>query len=190
MDWTAILGAVFTGGATGIFGSVLGIVQGIITHRQQMEVRRLDMQAATADREHEVELHRLNQQARAQETEAELSIVSQRGSFEGLRAAIEHDQSLTGASPWVRDLRSAFRPCFTVFLWVVTFTILCILLWFWRNATVWDLINYIVVSIVYTAMTAGLWFFGERALQRSIRGTSSHVGGLQWMNPREESNQT
>lgn len=185
MALTDIFLAVASGGATGLLGTALGMVNGFLEHRRDVENRRLDMEAAVAERGHELRLHELNQQARAQETEAELAIVSQRGSFEGLTASIQHDQSMGNTSQWVNDFRSLFRPGLTLALMAVTFLIFIISLFMPRESYVGELQSYIVYNVVYVASAASLWWFGDRMLQRSVRGTSTHVAGLPWMNRQD-----
>ena len=72
-----ILGAVFSGGMTGILGSA---VSGIFKF---LEVREAN-KAKEADRQHELKLQDLQMKAFAQETERELAIASQQTASEQL----------------------------------------------------------------------------------------------------------
>lgn len=182
MDWGNLLLGVLTGGGSGLLGTLIGMVQGHLQHRRDMAERRLDMEARVQEFGHEVRLHELNQQARAQETEAELAITSQRGSFEGLRAAISHDQSLTNTSKWVNDVRALFRPALTAFLIVMVIVFWFSTLWLNPIEYVQDLRAYIITSMVYVAVTASVWWFGDRMLQRQQVGRNTHAAGLPWMN--------
>ena len=133
------------GGLFGIFGTVIGKVAGFFERRQQHahEVARWG---------HEVKLHELNMQARAQEAEIELAITEQAGSWQGLAASMQADIALGQGSRWVVNTLRLVRPTLTLMLWLITGWI------FARTQN-----GEIVDAAVFAATAATLWWFGDRA---------------------------
>ena len=81
-----------TGGLFGIVGTALGRVASYFERKQTF----LQEQQRWA---HEYKLHELNMQARAQETEMELALAAQAGSWAGLEASIKACLLYTSPSP-------------------------------------------------------------------------------------------
>ena len=133
------------GGLFGIFGTVIGKVAGFFERRQRHahEVARW---------QHEVQLHELNMQARAQEAEIELAITEQAGSWQGLAASMQADIALGTGSQWVVNTLRLVRPTLTLMLWLITGWI------FTRTQN-----GEIADSAVFAATAATLWWFGDRA---------------------------
>ena len=133
------------GGVFGIFGTLVGKVAGFFERRQRHahEVARWN---------HEVRLHELNMQARAQEAEIELAITEQAGSWAGLAASLEADRALGTGSQWVVDTLRLVRPTLTLLLWLITG---------WIFARTGD--GGITEAAVFAATAATLWWFGDRA---------------------------
>ena len=70
---------------------------------------------------------------------------------------------------WVNDLRALFRPVLTVGLWVlagwVFWEVVSGTLTQWmREADIADVIRYCVHTVFFSASTATVWWFGDRAL--------------------------
>ena len=143
-----ILGAVFSGGMTGILGSA---VSGIFKF---LEVREAN-KAKEADRQHELKLQDLQMKAFAQETERELAIASQKTASEQLMGSYQHDSQVGEGSQWVVNTLRLVRPVVTI-------------IWFTLNrgfideATQNDVVRYLIMTTVYTASAATLWWFGDR----------------------------
>jgi len=91
------------GGIFGIFGTALGRVAGYFERQQSFkhEVQRWG---------HEYKLHELQMQANAQETEMEIALAAQQGSWQGLNASIEADANIGKASLWVINTVRLVRP--------------------------------------------------------------------------------
>ena len=133
------------GGVFGLIGTALGRVAGFFERKQTHDHER-------AQWTHELALHELNMRARAQETEAELALVAQAGSWRGLEASIRADAAIGEASRWVIDVLRLVRPTLTLMLWLITG---------WIFARTQD--GSIVEASVFAATAATLWWFGDRA---------------------------
>lgn len=140
-----------TGGLFGIFGTVMGRVAGYFEKKlsfKQEQERWL----------HEYKLHELQMQARLQETELELALAAQAGSWKGLEASIKAEAAIGRASQWVIDILRLVRPVLTLFLWAITAWIFHIT----KNGA-------IVEAAVFAASAATLWWFGDRAIKPQPR---------------------
>ncbi|MGB3456968.1 MAG: hypothetical protein WBG08_07680 [Litorimonas sp.] len=137
------------GGLFGLIGTALGRVAGFFE-------RRLIFEQERARWAHELQLHDLNQRARAQESEFELALAAQRGSWRGLEASILAEASLGEASRWVFNLLRLVRPVLTITLWLMTAYI------FARTQD-----SGVVDATVFAATAATLWWFGDRAPRRT-----------------------
>ncbi len=91
-------------------------------------------------------------EARAQETEQELALAAQAGSWAGLEASIMADASIGKASRWVINILRLVRPVLTLLLWLLTG---------WIFAITQD--GHIAEACVFAATAATLWWFGDRA---------------------------
>ncbi len=171
MDWLGAATSAMTGLAGGGFlGAVLGIGSKFLQERQRQQWQQKIWK-------HEKELLELQAQARASETESELQIVRETGSWSALRQSMRMDQAVVGSerlSGWVLNVRSLWRP-------MLTLVLAALVLWMWVGLTgllrgessaldflspeaVVGLLSYIVYSVVFAASTAALWWFGDRAL--------------------------
>lgn len=166
MEWLTGLvgtaGAVAGGGVFGLFGSVLGQVSKYFQKKQEWQMQK-DKWA------YEKDMQKLQMEARAEETEQEIALVSQQGAWNGLDASIKAEMSTNGnTSQWVTDSKSLFRPVLTLLLWGLVALEL-----YWMKegilttdgGTLYDtLTEYVVYSTVFSAATATAWWFGDRAL--------------------------
>jgi len=146
MDGLANLGLeAAAGGLFGIVGTALGRVAGFFerrqTHRQEQ-----------ARWGHEYRLHELNMKARAQETEMELALAAQAGSWAGLEASIVAEAATGPASQWVINVLRLVRPVLTLSLWSIT-------AWIFVQTQN----GAIAEAAVFAATAATLWWFGDRA---------------------------
>ena len=82
------------GGVFGIIGTTLGRVAGFFERRDENVHEK-------ARWKHEYRLHELNMQARAQESEIELELAAQAGSWKGLEASIQAKAKSDNAGLWV-----------------------------------------------------------------------------------------
>ena len=155
-----------SGGLLGLFGSLTGGVLKYFQAKQAQAFRKEEW-------DHERELLQLNMEARAMETEQELAIVSQSGSYEGLRTSVIADSRVGESYRWVNAVRSLFRPLLTTGLVVVSFLIFKDVMAGLETQGKSSLalgpgearaiLQYIVYSLVFSTSTAIVWWFGDRA---------------------------
>lgn len=98
-----------TGGVFGIIGTVLGRVAGYFE-------KQLSFKQEQARWLHEYELHELQMQARQQETELELALAAQAGSWKGLEASITAEAAIGRASQWGDKPFAPREACLNAFL--------------------------------------------------------------------------
>lgn len=168
MDWSTIgniaggAASIAGGGIFGLIGSVFGQVSKYFQRKQEMAWQEKKW-------EYETNLLQLRMKAKAEETEQELALVSQRGAWAGLNSSVSADAALKPLSPWAVNLKSLFRPFVTVLLWGIAAWVFYQLVsgsmqkWF-EQTEIRDLVKYMVYSIFFTASSATLWWFGDRAL--------------------------
>ncbi len=134
-----------TGGIFGVLGTALGRVAAFFERKQGFEQERERWG-------HELQLHELQMKAKAQETEMELVIAAQQGSWAGLTESLKADAAIGQGSQWVINLLRLVRPSLTLLLWLITA---------WIFAVTQD--GAIVEAAVFAATAATLWWFGDRA---------------------------
>jgi len=139
------------GGVFGLVGTALGRVAGFFERRDENAQEK-------ARWGHEYRLHELNMRARAQESEIEIELAAQAGSWKGLEASILADAASGVASRWVINLLRLVRPSLTLLLWLIT---------------TWIFIQTqnqaIAEAAVFAATAATLWWFGDRAPKSGSR---------------------
>jgi hypothetical protein len=101
------------GGVFGLIGTAFGRIAGFFERRDE----NAQEQARWV---HEYRLHELNMKARAQESEIEIELAAQAGSWKGLEASIFADSANGHASQWVINVLRLVRPCLTFILWIIT----------------------------------------------------------------------
>ncbi len=133
------------GGTFGILGTALGRVASYFERKQtfRQEEKRWG---------HELQLHELQMRANKQETEMELAITAQKGSWDGLRASLDADANIGTAAQWVINVLRLVRPSLTLLLWLIT-------AWVFSRTQDGDIAN----AAVFAATAATLWWFGDRA---------------------------
>lgn len=158
MEWLSDLlstgASVASGGIFGLLGSAVGAW----TKAKMEDKRQAWEQKKWA---YEADMLKLQMQARTEETEHELAIVSQAGSWKGLEAS--YGAANTGATHmWVNDIKSLFRPFLTLSLWVLAYLLVTDESLLLQSED--ELIKYMVYSTFFAASTATMWWFGDRAL--------------------------
>jgi hypothetical protein len=148
-----LIGAAAGGGLLGIFGSVLGKGFRIWERREERADRRLQ-------NEHELRLIEEQAKLRAQETEAEIVKLQTEGSYTGLSASLRHDESITPTSGWVNDVRAMVRPAMTLILGIILGAMV------YHNVA--EVQAEAAQAIVFSAVTAITWWFGDRVPRASL----------------------
>lgn len=166
------LGSAVAGVATGgLFSVVSALFKGVGGYLK----RKQEIAARKAEWEHEKDLLRLEMERDDKDTENEIEIEDTRGSWQGLQASYNTVIASSQVHKWVNDLRSLYRLFLTTFLLVMVWSIFNDLMAILRGNeaalsaafTPEDAgvtVRYIVHSIVFTACTAAMWWYGDRAL--------------------------
>jgi len=165
MDLADILGvgaSVASGGVLGLLGSAVGAVGKYFTRKQELV-------EADKNRQHELALIREQRATKAEETESEIRLVDAAASGEMRVKSYEMQETAGPTSQWANDLKTLFRPTLTLFLWLATGGCL---MWVAKYGVesglltykdFGELVRYIVYSVVFSAVTATVWWFGDRA---------------------------
>ena len=111
-----VLGTVLSAGTGGVFGLLGSVVGAWAKYKQEKQRQAWEVKKW----EHETRLLELQMQAKAQETEQELAIVSQAGSWEGLSRSIESETAIIFAPTSYKN-RAATDPAFPN-PWIAHFT--------------------------------------------------------------------
>lgn len=147
--------SVLSGGATGIFGSVIGKVFGLVDGWQE-EKKAKNEHART------MEMARLQNELRAEEHESERGIVEAEQAGQAKLASFQHDMSAGISYPWVAAILRLVRP-------VLTLSLIGLLLFIYISISDLAQQETIIQSVVYMSSTAVLWWFGDRAMRSSKR---------------------
>jgi len=143
--------ATLTGGATGIFGSIIGKVFGFIDGWQQ-EKKAKNEHART------MEMARLQQELRAKEYESERGIIEAEQAGQAKTASYGHDMSIGISYPWVAAILRLVRP-------ILTMALIGLMLFIYVRISDLAQQEAIIQSVIYMASTAVLWWFGDRAMR-------------------------
>ena len=151
MGWLDVVGlgaSAASGGILGLVGSGLGAISTFFQKRQEHTFQKDSWQ-------HEKDLLELQLKRSSAEWEAQERIVQQEGSWSALGESMSV-QTEGDSYRWVNAVKSLFRPVLTTGLFIMT--------WFIYGSTADPaLLKYIVYSVVFTACTAGTWWFADRA---------------------------
>lgn len=170
MDWIAgLLGNAASGGVFGFLGAAVGGVFKYFQTRQQQkfEEKKWNHELALIDKEHERE---------REEDEHEIAVVSQKGAWQGLSTSIQADASVGDNYKLVNAVKTLYRPALTTGLVLIAYIIFkdlsamlggtgtsVIMPGILTPQQVKDLLIYDVNSLVFSASTAVVWWFGDRA---------------------------
>jgi hypothetical protein len=170
MEWiTGILGSAASGGVFGFLGSAVGAAFKYFQTRQQQkfEEKKWAHELCLIDREHE---------RSREEDEHELAVISQQGAWSGLETSIQAETAVGETYKWVNAIKALYRPVLTTGLVIVAYIIFNDLLavmtgngadilapGVFTPAEAKDLLVYNVNSLIFSASTAIVWWFGDRA---------------------------
>jgi len=155
-----ILGDILGTGASAVSGGLFGLVGNVATKVFGYFEAKQEFTQKQAEWAHELDLQKLQMQAKAQETEQEVQIAESQGSWSGLAASLTAEGAMGASYPWVNAIRSLTRPALT--LGLSTF-LACA--FFAMPAGDIDR-AYVCDSLVFAAVTAIVWWFGDRAPKR------------------------
>jgi hypothetical protein len=139
-----------SGGLFGLVGNVAAKVFGYFEAKQAFTQKQ-------AEWIHEVDLLKLQMQAKAAETEQEIHVAESQGSWGGLTSSVTAEGAIGASYPWVNAVRALVRPTLT--LGLTTFLASA----FFALAPGDIDRAYVADSLVFVAVTAVVWWFGDRA---------------------------
>lgn len=171
MEWIDLLGAgasAATGGIFGLVGSVFGSVFKYFKAKQDMAFEQLKWA-------HEDKLLELQMKAKVIESEHELAVVAQSGSWSALKESMAKLTAAGESYRWVNAIKDLFRPFITTMLAVLAYVIFYDLMQLFDDKTnsqlamvftqeqAAELITYIVYSMIFASTTSLVWWFADRA---------------------------
>ena len=160
-------GAVLTGGGAGVLaglaGSLLGRVFGIFEAKAKRKDKELDYAQELKRWGHEKELLNLQMRAKQEETEHAIQLAATSGSYAGLAESIKAEGAIDGAYRWVTSILKLFRPLITVGLWLILAVLIR------ERYVTGQVLDDTIRDIVFCAVTATTWWFGDRAPRRDAR---------------------
>jgi hypothetical protein len=148
MDLGSLVDSGLTGGLFGLLGNVAGKVIGIFESKQQFAQKKEEWG-------HEERLLDMQMKAKAAETEQELAVTAASGSWGGLAESLKAETAIGAGYAWVNAVRALVRPALTLGLG----GFLCAAFF----ATAGAARAAISDSLVFAAVTAIVWWFGDRA---------------------------
>ena len=164
-----LLGAGASAMSGGIFGLAGSLIGGVFKYFQAKQAQQFKKE----EWDHESNLLKLNMEAMQKQTENELALASQVGSFRGLDSSIRADSKVGESYKWVNAIRSLFRPLLTTGLVVIAYLIFKDLMAGLETEgqsvlalgkeKSRSILEYVVYSLVFSASTAVVWWFGDRA---------------------------
>lgn len=176
MAWTEIIGSVANVGTSAVSGGIFGIAGslfgGVFKYFQTKQQQKFEQQKWA----HELDLQKLELQRNREEDEHELAVIAQQGTWAGLDQSIKADATSTAAETyrWSKAIKELYRPFFTTAIFVFVYFIFEDLLAIVQGkdaalsvvfspGEAKEVLFYIVNSVTFTASTAGVWWFGDRA---------------------------
>lgn len=165
VEW---LGEIFSVGANAASGGIFGVIGSILGRAGKFIEEKQRQKWEEKKWAHESHLHALNERAAQRKADNEIDAINTAGSWNGLNASYEFADDDGDTAIWVNNCKAMFRPTITLLLW-------CLAAWVFYTITnetvkgliqadVDDLVIYMVHSVFFTANTATMWWFGDRAL--------------------------
>lgn len=164
MDWLNDLIGI---GATAASGGLLGLLGNGVSQWFKMKHEKQRHEFKMQEWEREERLMALEMQRQRAEDEHELDLIAQQGSYTGMAASYEAEKNYGEVSLWANNFRALFRYFFAIAVWVLA------ALLFWRltgdgvavlsAAEQVEIVRYMVYTTFFTASTAAMWLYGDRA---------------------------
>ncbi|HEX3943783.1 MAG TPA: hypothetical protein VHW69_06835 [Rhizomicrobium sp.] len=150
-----LLGCGISAGAGGIFGLIGNLATKTFGYLESKQ----SFAAKQAERTHETELLKLQAQWHQPETESELPLALN-APWSGLLSSVAAEGALSASYRWVDAARALVRPLLTLGLSAVLAAA------FFSMAPSDTARAYVIDSLVFAAVTAIVWWFGDRAPPR------------------------
>ena len=144
------------GGLFGLVGNVASKVIGIFEAKQEFAQKKEEWG-------HEERLLDMQTKAKVQETEQELAVTATSGSWSGLGESLKAETAIGATYPWVNAIRALVRPALTLGL----ASFLCAAFFALSPGDIDR--AYVADSLVFAAVTAIVWWFGDRAPKKGAK---------------------
>lgn len=148
MDVGSVFGDALSGGLFGLLGNVAGKVVGIFESREAFTQKKEEWG-------HDERMLDMQVKAKAAESEQALAATASSGSWSGLGESLKAEVALGASYGWVNAVRALVRPALTLGLG----GFLCAAFF----ATSGPAREAISNSLIFAAVTAIVWWFGDRA---------------------------
>ena len=144
------------GGLFGLLGNVASKLIGLVEAKQEFAQKKEEWG-------HEERLLDMQTKAKAAGSEQELAVTASSGSWSGLAESLKAETGIGATYPWVNAVRALVRPALTLGL----ATFLCAAFF---ALTPGDIDRaYVADSLIFAAVTAIVWWFGDRAPKKASR---------------------
>ncbi len=171
MDWSSILSTILGTGAAAAGGGIFGLFGSAISAWMKMKQAKQEHEFQKDKWAYETDLQKLQMQAKQEENEQAIALASSQGSWKSLQSSVAMERKAGESYKWVNAIKDLFRPLLTLGLFVMTYMVFLdivksggVLAGNLSPSEMVAIIKYIVYSIVFSATTAGVWWFGDRAL--------------------------
>lgn len=145
-----------SGGLFGLVGNVAAKVIGIFEAKQEFAQKKEEWS-------HDERVLDLQAKAKAAAADQELAVTASSGSWSGLGESLKAETAIGASYPWVEAVRALVRPALTLglagFLCAAFFAL-----------PAGDIDRaYVADLLVFAAVTAIVWWFGDRAPKKGAR---------------------
>lgn len=156
----SIISSLVDAGTSALSGGIFGLLGNVVTRVGGYFEAEQTFKQKQAEWSHETDLLKLQMQAKAAETESEIQLAAASGSWTGLTSSVAAETSIGATYAWVNAVRALVRP-------VLTFGLSAFLCVAFLSMTSGDIDRaYVADSLVFAAVTAIAWWFGDRAPKR------------------------
>ena len=157
-----ILGTLVDAGSSAMSGGLFGLIGNVATKLVGYFEAEQQFKQKQAEWAHETDLLKLQMNAKQQETESEIQLAGASGSWSGLAASLAAEAAIGATYSWVNAVRALVRPALTFGL----ATFLCAAFFALAPGDIDR--AYVANSLVFAAVTAIVWWFGDRAPKRKV----------------------
>lgn len=151
----SILGTIFSVGSSAVTGGLFGLIGSLLGSALEIWKTKQANDFKLKEWDHELALQELQMRARQEETEQEIHLAAEKGSWDGLVSSQQAMASERPSYAWVDAFKSVTRPGIT-WMFVVYIGVLMVRL---DGAAQLALLD----ALTFMAMTSISWWFGDRA---------------------------
>jgi len=170
MEWADIISTILGTGAAAAGGGIFGLLGSAVGAWMKMRQARQEHEFQKDKWAYETELQKLNMQAKQEENEQAIALASSQGSWAALQSSVAMERKAGESYRWVNAIKDLFRPVLTLGLFIMVYLIFRdiisgagVIKTILDQTETINIVKYIVYSVVFSATTAGVWWFGDRA---------------------------